>query len=176
MTIGEKIRRIRKFRHMKQRELAVAIGLDEKSVSRIGQYEIGYRIPQKETLEQISRALNVNILNFVDSGTGSIEDLMMMLFWMEETDPSLLKLFQLKRFPNEKCNTVDDSSVYYHDSDSWPAHEPMGFWFNNTQLCSFIREWQFQKQKLISGDISREEYFEWKLNWPYTSTSHIKIF
>ena len=72
MTIGEKIRRIRKFRHMKQRELAVAIGLDEKSVSRIGQYEIGYRVPQKETLEQISRALNVNILNFVDSGTGSI--------------------------------------------------------------------------------------------------------
>lgn len=87
---------------MKQRELAVTIGLDEKSASRIGQYEIGYRIPQKETLELISRALNVNILNFIDSGTGSIEDLMMMLFWMEETDPTLLKLFQLKRFPNEK--------------------------------------------------------------------------
>lgn len=168
MTIGEKIRRIRKFRHMKQRELAVAIGLDEKSVSRIGQYEIGYRVPQKETLEQISRALNVNILNFVDSGTGSIEDLMMMLLWMEETDPTLLKLFQLKRFPNEKYNSVEDTSVYYHDSDSWPTHEPMGLWFNNTLLCNFIEEWANHKKELLRGEITKEQYFEWKITWPYS--------
>ena len=168
MTIGEKIRRIRKFRHMKQRELAVAIGLDEKSASRIGQYEIGYRVPQKETLESISRALNVNILNFMDFGTGSIEDLMMMLFWMEEADPMLLNFFHLKRFPNEKCNSIEDTSVYYHDSDSWPAHEPTGLWFNNTLLCSFIEEWMNQKQELLLGKISKDQYFEWKLNWPYT--------
>ena len=140
MTIGEKIRRIRKFRHMKQRELAVAIGLDEKSVSRIGQYEIGYRVPQKETLEQISRALNVNILNFVE----------------------------LKRFPNEKCNSVEDTSVYYHDSDSWPTHEPMGLWFNNTLLCNFIEEWANHKKELLRGEITKEQYFEWKITWPYS--------
>ena len=32
----------------------------------------------------------------------------------------------------------------------------------------FMREWLFRQQELHAGEITREEYFEWKLNWPHT--------
>lgn len=69
---------------------------------------------------------------------------------------------------NEKCNSVEDTSVYYHDSDSWPTHEPMGLWFNNTLLCNFIEEWANHKKELLRGEITKEQYFEWKITWPYS--------
>ena len=44
MTIGKKIKFVRKFRKMTQQELGVAIGLDEKgAANRIAQYECDYR-------------------------------------------------------------------------------------------------------------------------------------
>ena len=32
----------------------------------------------------------------------------------------------------------------------------------------FMREWLFRQQELHAGEITRDEYFEWKLNWPHT--------
>ena len=44
MTVGDKIRKIRTFRGMTQKELGVAIGLEEKGAdNRIAQYETNYR-------------------------------------------------------------------------------------------------------------------------------------
>ena len=47
MQLGEKIKRIRQFRGLTQQELGEAIGLDVRSANtRIGQYEIGFRVPK----------------------------------------------------------------------------------------------------------------------------------
>ena len=48
MTIGEKIKRIRKFRKMTQKELAVQIGLGENGGHSMVQYESGFRVPKKD--------------------------------------------------------------------------------------------------------------------------------
>ena len=32
----------------------------------------------------------------------------------------------------------------------------------------FMHEWLLRQQELDAGEITRDEYFEWKLNWPYT--------
>ncbi|MEE0748815.1 MAG: XRE family transcriptional regulator, partial [Evtepia sp.] len=32
----------------------------------------------------------------------------------------------------------------------------------------FMREWLLRQQELHAGEITRDEYFEWKLNWPRT--------
>lgn len=29
-----------------------------------------------------------------------------------------------------KSNSSDDTAIRCHDSDSWPAHPPVGLWFN----------------------------------------------
>lgn len=60
MTIGEKIRRIRTFRGMTQKELGIAIGLDEKGAdNRIAQYETDYRVPKKDLLDKIAHVLEI---------------------------------------------------------------------------------------------------------------------
>ena len=60
------------------------------------------------------------------------------------------------------------TAIRYHDSDSWPAHPPVGMWFNYGVLNDFLKEWTLRKEELKSGKITRDEYFEWKINWPQT--------
>ena len=35
-------------------------------------------------------------------------------------------------------------------------------------LNDFLKEWTLRKEELKSGEITRDEYFEWKINWPQT--------
>ena len=56
----------------------------------------------------------------------------------------------------------------YNDSDDWPAHPPVGLWFKYGVVDDFMREWLVRKNELKAGEITREEYLEWKLNWPET--------
>lgn len=63
MTIGKKIKFIRRLRKMTQPELGVAVGLDAKgAANRIAQYECDYRLPQKDMLIQMAKAMDVNPL------------------------------------------------------------------------------------------------------------------
>ena len=66
MTIGEKIKAVRTFRGMTQKELGLAVGLPEKGAdNRIAQYETDYRVPKKELLDKIALALHVHRLTFI---------------------------------------------------------------------------------------------------------------
>ena len=94
--------------------------------------------------------------------------MMELLFWLDEFNPSALHLFLPRKFPGEKCNEVADTSVYYHDNDSWPAHAPVCMWFDYGVLNDFLKEWVVRMDELKSGEIARDEYFEWKINWPQT--------
>ena len=38
----------------------------------------------------------------------------------------------------------------------------------NALVNDFMREWLVRQQEYRAGEITREEYFEWKLNWPDT--------
>jgi len=168
MNTGKKIQIIRKFRKMRQEELGELIGLEGGIQPRIAQYETGYRMPGDEILQKIAEALNVNPLAIRPVQGTNAEELMQIFFWLEEEKPGVIHPFQLTRFPNERCNDSDDVNIYYHDNDSWPAKNPCGFWLDYGILNDFIREWIYHQQELSEGKISREEYFEWKINWPYT--------
>lgn len=168
MTIGEKIKLIRNFRGLTQKELGIQIGFNEKGAdNRIAQYETNYRVPKKDTLIQIAKVLNINSLNFVSEVSGSIENIMQTFFWLDEDNPNCINLFQLVRNKG-KTNYAEDTSVRYNDTDDWPAHAPVGIWFNYGLVNEFMREWLIRKNELKSGKITKDEYFEWKLNWPKT--------
>lgn len=168
MTIGEKIKLIRNFRGLTQKELGMQIGFDEKGAdNRIAQYETNYRVPKKDTLIQMAKVLDINPLNFVSEASGSAEDIMQIFFWLDEDKPNFINLFQLVR--NEgKTNVSEDTAVRYNDTDDWPAHAPVGMWFDYGLVNQFMQEWLIRKNELKAGEITRDEYFEWKLNWPYT--------
>ena len=175
MTVGEKIRVIRTFRGMTQKELGLSVGFDKKGAdNRIAQYETDYRVPRKEMLDKIALALNVNRLNFYSAGKGDSapEDLLRTLFWLEESGMGSITLFQL--VPNQHEPTwqrerleAADTAARYEPSDNWPLRPPVAMYFN-ALVDDYMREWLVRQQEYRAGEITREEYFEWKLNWPDT--------
>ena len=165
MTVGEKIKLIRTFRGVTQRELGVKIGLDEKGAdNRIAQYETNYRVPKKDMLYDIAKALDVNPLNFISEVSGSAEDIMQTFFWLDESNQDAINLFQLVR----KTKKSTTGAVEYSNSDEWPSEPPVGMWFNYGLVDEFMREWMIRKQELKNKEITDSEYLEWKLNWPDT--------
>ena len=116
----------------------------------------------------MAKALDVNPYTLYDTAGRDASEMMELLFWLDEFNPSALHLFLPRKFPGEKCNEVADTSVYYHDNDSWPAHAPVCMWFDYGVLNDFLKEWVVRMDELKSGEIARDEYFEWKINWPQT--------
>ena len=168
MTVGDKIKKIRTFRGMTQKELGLAVGFEEKGAdNRIAQYETNYRVPKRELLDKIAEALRVDRQNFYTIVPGSAEDFMRTFFWLDEDSPGAIRLFQLVRNPG-RAGAADDTSVRYNDGDDWPAHPPVGMYFQYGLVDEFMREWLLRQQELHAGEITRDEYFEWKLNWPRT--------
>jgi transcriptional regulator with XRE-family HTH domain len=171
MQLGEKIKRIRQFRGLTQQELGEAIGLDVRSANtRIGQYEIGFRVPKEEMLASMAEALNVNIHNFTSSGSGDATDIMENFFWLDEENRNIFHLVRFARFPKEKNNAVKDPVVYYHQTDDWPAESPVGMWMDYGLVNQFLKEWEVRREQLVKGEITNAEYFEWKIGWPETAS------
>lgn len=61
--LGKRIQELRKIRNLTQSQLAELIDVEVVTVSRI---ENGSRFPQKENLENIAKALNVEIKDLFD--------------------------------------------------------------------------------------------------------------
>ena len=180
MKTGEKIKIIRRFRKMTQKELGTAVGLGEKGANRIAQYEMGYRVPKKDLLDKMADVLDVNPLMLYDVSGQNAEEILQILFWLDHTSGGV-HLFQTdtyhdtgvrKNAHSKKAASIpEDDLVRYHDTDLWPANPPVGLWFDYGVLNSFMKEWLLRKKELQAGEITKEEYFEWKLNWPATSDS-----
>ena len=102
MNVGAKIRKIRMFRKLTQKELGRRLGYGENSADvRIAQYESGQRTPKQETLIRIAEILEVNVRNFLSPGIATMDELMETLFWMDEENRGLFHLFLLNDSESE---------------------------------------------------------------------------
>ena len=96
MKLGARIRKIRMFRNITQKELGCRLGYGENSADvRIAQYESGQRTPKQETLIRIAEILEVDVRNFLSPGIATMDELMETLFWMDEENRGLFHLFLL---------------------------------------------------------------------------------
>lgn len=145
MTIGEKIKKIRTFRGLTQKELGIAIGFSKKSAGvRMAQYETNVRTPKKELLVQIAVALKVDPLSLYNENPGSTEDVIQKLLWLEENNPEFVQL------NDGKDNLNESGTVYVEINHKW--------------VDRLMAEWLLRKSDLQNGTISKREYFEWKIN------------
>ena len=152
MSVGNRIKRARTFRKMTQKELGIAVGLDEKSADiRIAQYESGTRTPKEKLLRKIAEVLDVNYHSLYESNLYAAEDIMYALFELDE------------HYLRTSLYEITDTS----DPDFPEKHIALSF--RNHLLDGFLKEWKLRKQELADGEIDREEYLEWKLNWPQTA-------
>lgn len=165
MTTGEKIKRIRRHRQMTQKELGEKIGLGAGGANRIAQYEMGYRIPKKPLLEKMADAMNVSAMALSEGGNGAAVDVLEQLFWLDEEVPGIIHLVLTQR-ETTQYNENLDFSLRYDDNDKWPPRCPTAMWFDDTILDDFLRDWAVTQKKLQLGEITQNEYFEWKIRWP----------
>jgi len=152
MAVGDRIKRVRNFRGMTQKELGLALGYAENTADvRIAQYESGTRTPKEGTLRKISEVLDVNYRSLYEPSLYAAEDIMFTLFELDE------------HYGGTTIYDVDDNSDPY-----FPLHQK-AVAFNSRLLDGFFAEWQQRKKDLADGVISKAEYTEWKLNWPDTA-------
>ena len=131
MTIGQRIKKIRLFRGMTQKELGNTLGFGVHGDIRIAPYESGVRTPKEQMLIKMADVLCVQPAVFSSRVCISKNDFMQSLFWMEESK-------------------------------------------GGGDIYDCIREWENMKSRYEDGEISEEEYFQWKLTYnsnPPTGTT-----
>lgn len=107
----------------------------------IRNYELGNRSPTKEQLQKIAQALDCDISALTDHEPNSIHEFIHIIFDYEKE----MKLRPL----------IDDatSALLSHDMN-----------FND-----FLVEWDEMRKKHYNGEITDEEFEDWKLSFPKKS-------
>lgn len=143
MSIGKKIKFFRKRRGMTQRELGTEVGFPPASADvRIAQYESGNRTPKRYVLNVIADVLGVSPLAL---SVPEIEDdivLLHTLFALE--DRYGLKL------------SFDGTTMYARLIISAKRDSP---------IYPKLYFWQVMKRRLATGEITKEEYDDWRYNF-----------
>lgn len=177
MTVGERIKKIRVFRKMTMDEFGAALGFEGKSMSvRIAQYETGARVPKADMLAKIADILKCNYKALDDYSLGSAEDIIETLFWLEESAaPTTGKHFPEYQAPGNlihlaamtPVNKESDVKLTYNDNDYMASGAPVAITFEYGLVNDFLLEWNEMKNKLKNGEITPNDYFEWKISWPH---------
>jgi transcriptional regulator with XRE-family HTH domain len=149
MAIGERIRFIRNLRSVTQKWLGMAIGFDDKTADvRIAQYESGTRSPKENYISDIARALEIAPkaldLPDIDSYVG----LAHTLFALED-----IYGLHIGEIDGEVCLRLDK--------------------FKGTTYLSMFdifRAWHEMAEKFKTGEITEDEYNQWRYNYPEFDT------
>lgn len=145
MSIGSKIRLLRMKMGFTQKELGMKLGFTESTAEvRIAQYEMDYRIPRENLLNRIADALNVNV-GYLNPDTRTAIGKMQALFEMEDNG----------LFYPEKVNGEPVLSLRQHNHSD-PA----------LVMQMFVRQWTDKAEQLRNGEITQEEYDQWRYHFP----------
>ena len=149
MAIGERIKYIRKLRGITQKALGMAIGFDNNTADvRVAQYESGTRSPKEKYTLEIANALNVSpkALDVPDIDTDI--GLAHTLFALED-----LYGIHIQELDGEVCLRLDKSR-----GDTFFS------------LFALFYMWNSEAEKLKNGEITKEEYDQWRYNYPEDDT------
>lgn len=139
MISGKKLKQIRLFRKLTQKELAIMSGLTDAAIRN---YELGNRSPNIEQLRKIADALECDISALINHEPNSILEIMHIIFEYEK---------DIKFRP-----LADDGEI-------------TGLLSNNVDFNNFLIEWNEMRKKHYNGEISDEEFEDWKLSFPKKS-------
>ena len=166
MTMGGRLTKIRTFRNMTQSELGIACGFNPTNASiRISQYEQNKKFPKDDVIEKLAEVLEISKYHLMDSEDEGI-GFIIQLFWMEESSFSPFHIFPM---PSSETHPDDDSvfSIEETYGDTYKNKpKDLGIAIENPGFDEFTYKWIDMKKKLISKEISRDEYFDWKIRWP----------
>ena len=152
MAIGERIHFFRIMRGMTQKYLGMLVGFPERSADvRLAQYETGSRKPKAELTAALAQALDVvpQALDIPD--IDSYIGLMHTLFALEDNYG-----LTITEADGEVCLKVNKDKSK-----------------NAAELLKMLSAWKEQADKLSTEEISKEEYDQWRYNYPkFDTTQH----
>lgn len=163
MTQGQRIRFVREFRHMTQKELGLACGFPEASADvRIRQYESDQKSPKKDALDLIANVLNVHSYALASYTTFNATDTLETFFWLETFE--LLELFKME----EVRKPAEDWVVkgIYNEPNYLHSNAPIGMIVKYNLVNNFMQEWYTRYVEYHQNIITKDQYINWKLNWP----------
>ncbi len=145
MAIGERIRRIRKFRNLTQKELGTAVGFEEKNADiRMAQYESGTRSPKADLTNALADELGVS------PQTLAVPDI-------ESPLGVIHTLFACEDIYGLTVNGIGGEIVLHIDKKAGEKA---------FELSEAVAEWYAVKKKYVQGEITAEEYNNWRYNYP----------
>lgn len=133
-TVGENIRQYRKAQGLSVVGLAEKVGMTEGAIRH---YESGIRTPGEEQLEKIAQALDVSTRMLEDHGIASARDLVGALLQLEDE-------FGLVPDMRNGGLSIDPRAKNAPKSDA------------------AIKAWGSMRHRLTTGEITQEEYEDWK--------------
>lgn len=162
MSIGERLLFFRKLRNITQKKLGIQVGFTERNAeSRMTQYENNRRTPKEELIKAFAHFLDVSPDAISVPDIDSYMGVMFTLFAIED------------RFGI--THTIDDNGKIYMDitpgifqpalNKTIPQDNP-----ELNTLYRMIRSYAEQTKKYLSGEITKEEYDEWRYHYPEHDT------
>lgn len=150
MAIGERIHFLRNLRGMTQKYLGQAVGFPEKTADvRMAQYESGTRTPKADLTKTLANVLGVSPhaldVPDIDSNIG----LMHTLFTLED-----LRGLRVTEVDGEVCIKLDKTNGKAYD-----------------EMSQMLFAWLEQAKKLEAGEITKEEYDQWRYRYPEFDTT-----
>ena len=149
MAIGERIHFFRIMRGMTQKYLGMLVGFPEKSADvRLAQYETGSRKPKADLTAALAQALDVAPQALDIPDIDSYIGLMHTLFTLED-----IYGLTVSESDGEICLKVSKDKSK-----------------NADELLKMLCAWKEQADKLSAEEISREDYDQWRYNYPKFDT------
>ena len=144
MAFGKRIKLIRQLRGLTQRELGEQLGFSGKAADiRIAQYESETRKPKDKIAEGMALRLDVPTFALDVPNIDTRYGILHTLFALEDEEG-----FMIDNIDGVPCIRLDKE--------------------HNNYLTFFemLNSWSKQHQKLLNGEITKEEYDEWRYSYP----------
>lgn len=144
MAIGERIKRIRLMRGMTLKYLGEAVGFPANNADvRMAQYEKGTRSPKADLTKQIADVLGVAPEALDVPNIESYLSVMHTLFALEDN-----YALRIDKLNDEVCIRLDKDNVSEY-----------------LTMLKMFTEWQEKAEQLRNGEITEEEYNDWRYNY-----------
>lgn len=151
MAIGKRIKFFRNRKGMTQKQMGEMLGfLGKTSDVRMAQYESEARVPKHDLVKEMAHILDVSPQAITVPNIDSYTGLLHTLFALE--DMYGLKIGEMD---GEICLRLDKSAGTAYAS-----------------IFDMLRAWQEQAARLQQGEITKEEYDQWRYRYPELDTSN----
>lgn len=143
MAIGERIHYFRLLRNLTQKKLGTLIGFSESQADiRILQYEKSLRSPKNKNIELLAQIFNISSHALTVPNIDTEIGLIHTLFALEDIYDFTIK--------------ESNGELFLHFDKSISNLTP-NFW-------NALSDWNTYQRKLDSGEITREQYNQWRYN------------